>query len=248
MASHSSVLRLSNTTLPVIAWSSLATHRSRGDCWLALHGSVYDVTAFLPNHPGGSDVLLSCAGGDASSVFDQQHSISVLERLPSACRVGIMDPADAPGNKHSHPSAAAAAAAASAGCAGAAAAATAPLPPLTLPSALPAQQSRARRVRLPVDVEYAARLPGRIRYASVMERVLSLRDCEAFIAKAETKGFTDAMFGGQAIYDLRKSAKVKIEDADFAGLIFERCRAHLPPSWTDERGHRCMCVCVCVCV
>jgi hypothetical protein len=41
----------------------------------------------------------------------------------------------------------------------------------------------------------------------------------------------------QAIYDLRRSAKVKIESVAFAQRVFSRCAQHLPATWTDEYGH-----------
>jgi hypothetical protein len=34
---------------------------------------VYDPTPFLDKHPGGADVILSSAGGDASKMFDTIH-------------------------------------------------------------------------------------------------------------------------------------------------------------------------------
>ena len=30
----------------------VAKHNSRGDCWVIVHGRAYDVTEFLPEHPG----------------------------------------------------------------------------------------------------------------------------------------------------------------------------------------------------
>ncbi len=91
-----------------------------------------------------------------------------------------------------------------------------------------------------------------------VERVLSAEECLAFIAGAEKRGFAPAMFGGNAIYDLRRSAKVfrvgvrqrvslscalgdtsfqvNIVDADWASNVFQRIERFLPPRWVDERG------------
>ena len=33
--------------------SELSRHRSRDDLWIAVRGKVYDVTKYLPYHPGG---------------------------------------------------------------------------------------------------------------------------------------------------------------------------------------------------
>jgi cytochrome b involved in lipid metabolism len=51
----------------------VAKHNSAFNCWLVLgsHGAkkVYDVTAFLEDHPGGPEVLLDLAGQDAEDEF-----------------------------------------------------------------------------------------------------------------------------------------------------------------------------------
>ncbi|KAH9233368.1 hypothetical protein K456DRAFT_1798675, partial [Colletotrichum gloeosporioides 23] len=48
-------------------------HQTVDDCWIALHGKVYDITAFLAVHPGGKAILLKNAGKDASDAFDSFH-------------------------------------------------------------------------------------------------------------------------------------------------------------------------------
>lgn len=48
----------------------VSRHTSANDLWIALHGKVYDVTKFLKEHPGGEEVLLQLAGGDATQCFD----------------------------------------------------------------------------------------------------------------------------------------------------------------------------------
>ncbi|WP_204282235.1 cytochrome b5-like heme/steroid binding domain-containing protein [Serratia marcescens] len=30
----------------------VAEHHSPDDCWMAIHGKVYDLTPYVPNHPG----------------------------------------------------------------------------------------------------------------------------------------------------------------------------------------------------
>eukprot|EP01059_Diplonema_ambulator_P026436 TRINITY_DN43725_c0_g1_i1.p1 TRINITY_DN43725_c0_g1~~TRINITY_DN43725_c0_g1_i1.p1 ORF type:complete len:189 (+),score=3.64 TRINITY_DN43725_c0_g1_i1:54-569(+) len=49
-------------------------HRCTNDCWIILHGKVYDVTTWIPLHPGGGPILLSHAGQDATTHFDSYHS------------------------------------------------------------------------------------------------------------------------------------------------------------------------------
>lgn len=59
--------------LPTIPLSQLAIHtghRPGSRIWLGVHGSVYDVTDFLPMHPGGTLIIKSNAGVDCSASFD----------------------------------------------------------------------------------------------------------------------------------------------------------------------------------
>lgn len=48
-------------------------HNSINDCWIIVYNQVYDITEFLKLHPGGSEILMSRAGEDASSFFQIRH-------------------------------------------------------------------------------------------------------------------------------------------------------------------------------
>jgi cytochrome b involved in lipid metabolism len=58
---------------PTISLSTLAKHTGHrdGKIWIGVHGSVYDVTDFLPIHPGGTLIVAASAGLDASVTFDE---------------------------------------------------------------------------------------------------------------------------------------------------------------------------------
>src|SRR5579871_3170354 len=45
-------------------------HKSDTRMWIGVHGSVYDITDFLPLHPGGSFIAAASGGIDASQAFD----------------------------------------------------------------------------------------------------------------------------------------------------------------------------------
>lgn len=57
---------LSQITLEQVSQRSSAT-----DCWTIIDGSVYDITSYVPRHPGGDEILLAC-GTDGSSLFNQR--------------------------------------------------------------------------------------------------------------------------------------------------------------------------------
>lgn len=56
-----------------IAMSEVAQHNSRGTCWAAINGSVYDLTSWIPKHPGGEQAILQLCGTDGSAKFNRQH-------------------------------------------------------------------------------------------------------------------------------------------------------------------------------
>ena len=65
----------------------------KDDLWIVIHGKVYDLTYFLPQHAGGEHVILKHAGKDATQVFDQIHSFDMIERFLSPnVYMGQVDP------------------------------------------------------------------------------------------------------------------------------------------------------------
>lgn len=76
----------------MITHAELATHNSETDCWVAVHGGVFDVSKFLPDHPGGIAALskFGRAGCDVTSHFERiGHSAAARERLASL-RIGTL--------------------------------------------------------------------------------------------------------------------------------------------------------------
>ena len=67
----------------------VAKHASERDCWVAIHGRVYDVTDFLSIHPGGRALLLQYKGAVADEGFDASHEPGVLaSSLPPSALKG----------------------------------------------------------------------------------------------------------------------------------------------------------------
>lgn len=56
-----------------VTLSQIALHNSRTSCWTAINGSVYDLTSWIPNHPGGEDAILYLCGIDGSDGYNAQH-------------------------------------------------------------------------------------------------------------------------------------------------------------------------------
>jgi len=81
-----------------ITLEEVAKHNREHDCWVVVHGRVYDVTAFLPSHPGGRHLLLRYKGAVADEGFDQHHELSVIaSNLPPSALVGALAPSPSVG-------------------------------------------------------------------------------------------------------------------------------------------------------
>lgn len=68
--------------------AEVSAHATASDCWLAIDGKVYDVTGFIPGHPGKDAILQGC-GKDATTLFQTRpmgsgtpHSERARDRLP----------------------------------------------------------------------------------------------------------------------------------------------------------------------
>lgn len=70
----------------------MSQHRSVDDCWVVLYDSVYDVSGFLDQHPGGSKIILQLAGTDATEQYDPVHPKGTLEgSMPPVRKLGSFD-------------------------------------------------------------------------------------------------------------------------------------------------------------
>ncbi|KAI1803354.1 FMN-dependent dehydrogenase-domain-containing protein [Daldinia bambusicola] len=77
----------------LISAEEVVKHTTPESCWVVLYGNVYDVTEFLPSHPGGSKIILQLAGRDATDEYDPIHPPGTLEEnLKPEAKLGRIDP------------------------------------------------------------------------------------------------------------------------------------------------------------
>ena len=81
--------------------TQVAEHDSEDDCWTIIDNNVYDITSYVPRHPGGDEILRAC-GTDGSTLFNSRttaegetvgsgtpHSGSAENQL-SSLQIGIL--------------------------------------------------------------------------------------------------------------------------------------------------------------
>lgn len=67
----------------LIPLSELAKHDSKDDCWIAYDGKAYDITSFIPRHPGGENKIIPYCGSadEFEKAFTNQHGTSKVSNL-----------------------------------------------------------------------------------------------------------------------------------------------------------------------
>lgn len=65
----------SEATVPATVFTAaeVAQHNTRASCWSSINGDVYDLTSWIPKHPGGEQAILRLCGTDGSAKFNGQH-------------------------------------------------------------------------------------------------------------------------------------------------------------------------------
>src|SRR6478752_790842 len=53
----------------VISAAELASHGRPESCWMAIRSSVYDITAYLPDHPSRPQVIEPWCGKEATEAY-----------------------------------------------------------------------------------------------------------------------------------------------------------------------------------
>lgn len=91
----------------VISRREVEFHNSfERDIWVTYKNSVYDITDFIHNHPGGKEHLLGAAGqdiGDAWNLFQNHKQSSLALKLLESMKIGELaawDVIDAPAAPH----------------------------------------------------------------------------------------------------------------------------------------------------
>ncbi len=65
-----------------LSLAEIGQHNTPNDCWSCIHGTVYDLTFYLPDHDAGSAVVEPMCGEDATAYFAMNHGMEALGGLP----------------------------------------------------------------------------------------------------------------------------------------------------------------------
>lgn len=76
-------LRSTQEGKKLYTWAEIIKHDKHGDCWIVIHGRVYDISKFADEHPGGV-MIYDGAGGDCTSMWESYHNYSMAKAGPPA--------------------------------------------------------------------------------------------------------------------------------------------------------------------
>jgi cytochrome b involved in lipid metabolism len=68
------------------------TGRKGKPAWSSWQGKVYNITPYLPFHPGGEPELMKAAGRDGTKLFMDVHPWVNWENMLGPCLVGVLVP------------------------------------------------------------------------------------------------------------------------------------------------------------
>lgn len=59
--------------------AAVAMHKDATSCWAIINGNVYDLTSWIPEHPGGTQAILQLCGTDGSAKFNNMHGGQAMQ-------------------------------------------------------------------------------------------------------------------------------------------------------------------------
>lgn len=75
-----------------VTTEELKKHNTPEDTWMAIDGKVFNVTPYIPFHPGGDKILKAVAGKDATKLFMKTHAWVSYDSILKNTFVGIYRP------------------------------------------------------------------------------------------------------------------------------------------------------------
>ena len=71
--------------------AQVMVHNSSTSCWSAIDGGVYDLTSWIPNHPGGEEAILYLCGKDGSEAYQGKHGGNMkVARILGGFKIGTL--------------------------------------------------------------------------------------------------------------------------------------------------------------
>uniref|UniRef100_A0A182WHP5 Cytochrome b5 heme-binding domain-containing protein n=1 Tax=Anopheles minimus TaxID=112268 RepID=A0A182WHP5_9DIPT len=83
-----------------LAEVALRNGKAGSPTWIVIRDSVYDVTQYMVDHPGGSEMIAEWAGKDGTKDFDDFGHSSDAMRLLKTLQIGVLVVSDQAKNRN----------------------------------------------------------------------------------------------------------------------------------------------------
>jgi cytochrome b involved in lipid metabolism len=80
------------STATAYTLAQVAENNSKSSCWTIIDGNVYDITKYVPNHPGGEEQILKICGKDGTALFAKpmEHKEGDASGVLTEFQIGIL--------------------------------------------------------------------------------------------------------------------------------------------------------------
>jgi cytochrome b involved in lipid metabolism len=74
------------TAMPAKSYTlaQVKKHNKATDCWSVVGTNVYNLTAWIPKHPGGKGVVISMCGKNGTSLYNSKHGSDPVSKATLA--------------------------------------------------------------------------------------------------------------------------------------------------------------------
>lgn len=81
-----------NYTSNTYTVEQVALKNTAEECWTIINGNVYNITSYVPNHPGGMDEIVKICGRDGSKLFAKpmEHKEGGADNVLSGFKIGTL--------------------------------------------------------------------------------------------------------------------------------------------------------------
>jgi cytochrome b involved in lipid metabolism len=82
----------SATDKSMLTAEEVAKHTSDTDCWTIVENNVYDITSYIPNHPGGKKNIMRACGTDSTAMFTTSEGREHSQRAENLLQNYLIGP------------------------------------------------------------------------------------------------------------------------------------------------------------
>jgi cytochrome b involved in lipid metabolism len=74
--------------------SQVAENNNKSSCWTIIDNNVYDITSYVPRHPGGESEILQVCGQDGTALFNKpsEHKSNGARNILETFKIGNISP------------------------------------------------------------------------------------------------------------------------------------------------------------